>query len=222
MRLSSGLFAISRSSLRVCLRTKRERRSVANKMFLGLTTTSRRQHGGYPDVNNPKLAIRNEQSKRARKSQIIGGGDSLPLLVCRSAFFPSDWQREVDFCIGLFYRFKFSILLSSLPSGGTARLRAGTSAETIPRDRPLLNEEPQFYNIVIIHPEQLVYVRLSVEKGGCTAALNESSRMSGRRADASKSGLRSRVSAKHDTTVTSNAAAAQSVPAPSHASGDAT
>jgi hypothetical protein len=42
------------------------------------------------------------------------------------------------------------------------------------------------------------------------------------RADASLSGLRPRVSVKHDTTVMSNTAATQFVPAPSHASGDAT
>jgi hypothetical protein len=49
---------------------------VVNKVFLGLTTISRRQHVGDPDVNNPKVAIRNEQCKWARKSEIIGGGDS--------------------------------------------------------------------------------------------------------------------------------------------------
>jgi hypothetical protein len=53
--------------------------AVANKVFLGLTTILRCQHVGDPEVNNPKLAIRNEQSKRARKSEIIGGGDSPPL-----------------------------------------------------------------------------------------------------------------------------------------------
>jgi hypothetical protein len=67
---------MSRSSLRVCLRTKRERRSVANEAYLGLTTISRCQHVGDPDVKNSKLAIRNEQSKGSRKSEIIGGGDS--------------------------------------------------------------------------------------------------------------------------------------------------
>jgi hypothetical protein len=65
---------------------------------------------------------------------------------------------------------------------------------------------------VIIHPEKHLYVRFSVEKGGCLMT----------RADASKSGLRTRVTVKHDTTVTSNAAVSQCVPEPSRESCDAT
>jgi hypothetical protein len=56
---SSGFFAMSRSSLRVCLRRKGDRRSVANEAFLGLTTISKRKKVGDLDVNNPKLATRN-------------------------------------------------------------------------------------------------------------------------------------------------------------------
>jgi hypothetical protein len=40
--------------------------------------------------------------------------------------------------------------------------------------------ETEFPRCVIVHPEQLVYVRLSVKKGGYLAALSESSRMSAR------------------------------------------
>jgi hypothetical protein len=47
---------------------------LQNEAFLGLTTISRCQLVGDPDVNNPKLAIRKEQSKRSQKSEIIGGG----------------------------------------------------------------------------------------------------------------------------------------------------
>jgi hypothetical protein len=53
--------------------------AVANEAFLCLTTISSCQHVGDPDDHNPKLAIRNEQSKRSRKSEIIGGGDSPPV-----------------------------------------------------------------------------------------------------------------------------------------------
>jgi hypothetical protein len=42
---------------------ERERRSVANEAFLVLTTISRCQNVGDPDVNNPKLAIQNEAKK---------------------------------------------------------------------------------------------------------------------------------------------------------------
>jgi hypothetical protein len=52
------------------------------------------------------------------------------------------------------------------------------STEGVNRERAEL--ETAFPRCVIIHPEQLVYVRLSVEKGGCLADLSESSRMSGR------------------------------------------
>jgi hypothetical protein len=77
---------MSRSSLRVCRRTKR--RSVANETFLGLTTISRCKNVGDPDVNNPKLAIRNEQiQEKERKSEIIGGDDS-SILIWRSALSP--------------------------------------------------------------------------------------------------------------------------------------
>jgi hypothetical protein len=36
-------------------------------VFLGLKTISTSQHLGGPDVNNPKLAIRNEQSQKVTK-----------------------------------------------------------------------------------------------------------------------------------------------------------
>jgi hypothetical protein len=52
---------------------------VANEAFLGLTNISRCQHVGDPDGNNPILAISNKQSRRSRKSEFIGGGDSPPL-----------------------------------------------------------------------------------------------------------------------------------------------
>jgi hypothetical protein len=43
--------------------------------------------------------------------------------------------------------------------------------EDVNRERAEL--ETAFQRCVIIHPEQIVYVRLSVEKGGCLAAQRE-------------------------------------------------
>jgi hypothetical protein len=105
-----------------------------------------------------------------------------------------------------------AFLLEMLKNGSRAFL-VGT--EYVNRERAEL--ETAFPRCVIIHPEQLVYVRLSVEKGRCLGAPSESSRMSGR-PHARKSGLRFRVSVKHDATVTSDVAATQSVPAHAHAS----
>jgi hypothetical protein len=63
-----------------------------------------------------------------------------------------------------------------LLKNGSRAISVGT--DDVIRERAEL--ETAFPRCVIIHPEQLVYVRLSVEKGGCLAALGESSRMSGR------------------------------------------
>jgi hypothetical protein len=82
--------------------------------------------------------------------------------------------------------------------------------EGVNRERAEL--DTPFPRGVIIHPEKLLYVRLSVEKGGCLTT----------RADASKSWLRTRVTVKHDTPVTSNAAVSQCVREPSRESCDAT
>jgi hypothetical protein len=60
---------------------------IANEALFGVTTISRCKNLGVPDVNNPKLAIRNEQSKKARQSEIVGG-DNSSLLICRSVFPP--------------------------------------------------------------------------------------------------------------------------------------
>jgi hypothetical protein len=63
-----------------------------------------------------------------------------------------------------------------LLKNGSRAISVGT--EDVHRERVEL--ETAFPRCVIIHPEQLMYVRLSVEKGGCLAALSESGRMSGR------------------------------------------
>jgi hypothetical protein len=63
-----------------------------------------------------------------------------------------------------------------LLKNGSRAISVGT--EAVYRERAEL--ETAFPRCIIIHPEQLIYVRLSVEKGGCLAALSESGRMSGR------------------------------------------
>jgi hypothetical protein len=63
-----------------------------------------------------------------------------------------------------------------LLTNGSRAVSVGS--EDVNRKRAEL--ETAFSTCVIIHLEQLVYVRLSAEKGGCLAAHSESSRMSGR------------------------------------------
>jgi hypothetical protein len=54
--------------------------------------------------------------------------------------------------------------------------RAG-SVGTEDINREWAELETEFPRSAIMHPEQLMYIRVSVEKGGCLAALSESSRM---------------------------------------------
>jgi hypothetical protein len=79
--------------------------------------------------------------------------------------------------------------------------------------------ETEFPRCVIIHPEQLVYVRLSVKKGGYLAALSESSRMSARSygRERERATLPRLLKSRYNGDV-----ATRSIPVPSHASGDAT
>jgi hypothetical protein len=70
---------------------------VANEAFLGLTTISRCQNVGDPDVNYPKLAIQQKGAKNRKLSaEVIV--TSYPV---ETRFLPTDQQRELDFL----YRF---------------------------------------------------------------------------------------------------------------------
>jgi hypothetical protein len=70
-------------------------------------------------------------------------------------------------------------VLAAIPSELLKNGRCASSVGTEDVSRERSEPETAFPRCVIIHPEQLLCVRLSVEKGGCLAALSESSRMSG-------------------------------------------
>jgi hypothetical protein len=82
---------------------------------------------------------------------------------------------------------------------GSRGISIGT--EDVNRDRPEL--ETAFPRCDIIHPEQLVYVRISVEKGGCLPVLSKSSRISDRPRGREQERATLERLRKHDTTVTS-------------------